>query len=72
MHKHRAKTSKGPYGCAGSVAYIEVCSCGAQRRVCDCYQCTDQGTHRGEWRMPKCDACGLRHATDRACAAVHA
>ena len=67
MHKHKKIKSRGPYCCAGSVFYIHVCSCGAQRSKCSCNQCVSQGTNDSGWFMPVCGSCGLKHAGDVAC-----
>ena len=67
-HIHRKSSERGPWGCTGgSVRYVQVCSCGAERHVCNCHQCREQNTDKGEWAMPKCDCCGKRHPLDQAC-----
>ena len=70
-HRHRTVTESGPYGCAGSVRYVLRCACGAERHTCSCHQCRMQGTDKGTWTMPVCDACDRRHALDMACHAAH-
>ena len=46
-HTHTKAEERGPYGCAGNVAYIQTCRCGAERRTCACDQCENQGTNIG-------------------------
>lgn len=70
QHRHRKVREHGPYGCAGSVSYIAVCSCGAERETCSCHQCREQGTNDSGWVMPTCSACGLHHPADCSCPAV--
>lgn len=67
-HRHRSVTERGPYSCSGGgVRYVQVCSCGAERKACYCPQCTSQGTNHTPWEMPICSACGLRHPLDQPC-----
>lgn len=67
-HRHRKVRERGPYGCAGGVSYTATCSCGAERRTCDCFQCAQQrSAGKPGWVMPLCAACKLRHAADVAC-----
>lgn len=66
-HKHRKRSERGPFCCKGSVYWVHVCGCGAERSMCSCHQCREQGTSVGEWAMPRCDACGLRHPKDQPC-----
>lgn len=68
MHKHRNVRTKGPFGCSDNVAYLEWCSCGAERRTCHCNQCARQGTNDTGWYMPVCTQCKLRHPKDASCA----
>ena len=67
-HRHRSHTRSGPYGCAGQVAFVATCRCGAKRTTCSCHQCREQGTNDTGWYMPICAACRLRHPTDNVCA----
>lgn len=68
MHKHKMITERGPFGCnGGGVSFTQVCSCGAERERCTCDQCRDQGTNEGQWKMPICAACKLRHPADQSC-----
>ena len=67
MHRHKEHTSRGPFGCRGNVSYQQICSCGAERHICYCHQCEQQGTDVGEWEMPICQACGKRHPKDERC-----
>lgn len=69
-HRHKSVRSRGPFGCAGSVSYVDTCSCGAERRHCSCTQCKQQGTSDSGWYMPTCKQCGQNHPVDRACQAV--
>jgi hypothetical protein len=66
-HTHRKDAETGPWGCAGNVAFRQICRCGAERRVCHCHQCERQGTNISRWEMPACTYCQLRHPVDQSC-----
>ena len=66
-HRHKMRRARGPYGCAGGVKHISICSCGAERKTCDCTQCEQQNTSDSGWFMPACLACKLKHPADEAC-----
>jgi len=67
-HTHAVDRETGPWCCKGGVSYRQRCSCGCVRTRCTCTQCYSQwGTHKGDWSMPKCSACGYHHPQDESC-----
>jgi len=76
-HRHSAFREEGPRGCSDNVSYIQICSCGCERRICFCRQCASNfgnfagwkkgESNKGDWVMPTCNACGLRHPLDQSC-----
>lgn len=66
-HRHKAIRETGPWCCAGGVAYVDTCACGAKRRTCSCHQCRMESRDDSGWYMPLCPDCGYHHADDVAC-----
>jgi len=67
-HTHAVDRETGPQCCKDGVSYRQRCSCGCVRTRCTCTQCySNWGTHKGDWSMPKCSACGYHHPQDESC-----
>jgi hypothetical protein len=67
-HTHTVDRETGPQCCKDGVSYRQRCSCGCVRTRCTCTQCySTWGTHKGDWSMPTCSACGYHHSADEPC-----